>query len=90
VKKPQDLITPSHIISSPGHESLCHGAVSVVVRRQNKDNFDKSSKIFYSWTTDQNAFIFGIEHPWGEEIQACSNKVPRIMYGSAPGAWTFT
>jgi len=25
-------------------------------------------------------------HPWGKEIQVCSNKVPRVMYGPTPGA----
>jgi len=24
--------------------------------------------------------IFGKEHLWGEEIQACINEVPRVMY----------
>jgi len=27
-----------------------------------------------------------MEHPLGKEIQICSNKVPRIMYGPTPGA----
>jgi len=26
----------------------------------------------------------------GEEIQVCLNEVPRVMYGPAPGAKTFT
>jgi len=30
--------------------------------------------------------IFSMEHPWGKEIQGCSNKVPRVMYGPTPGA----
>jgi len=54
---------------------------------QNKDNFDKYSKIFFSWTTGRNTLIFGIEHryPWGKGIQVCSNKVPRVMYGTTLG-----
>jgi len=24
------------------------------------------------------ALIFSMEHPWGKEIQVCSNKVPRV------------
>jgi len=30
--------------------------------------------------------IFGREHPWGKEIQVCSNEVPRVKYGPVPGA----
>jgi len=26
-----------------------------------------------------------MDHPLGEEIQDCSNEVPRVMYGPAPG-----
>jgi len=25
-------------------------------------------------------------HPWGKEIQDCSDDVPRVMYGPTPGA----
>jgi len=40
--------------------------------------------------TGRNALIFDMEHPWDKEIQVCSNEVPRVMYGPAPGASTFT
>jgi len=30
---------------------------------QNKEKFDKSSKIFFSRTTGRNALIFSMEHP---------------------------
>jgi len=30
-----------------------------------------------------------MEHPWGKEIQVCSNKVSRVMYGPTPGGLTF-
>jgi len=33
-----------------------------------------------------NALVFSMEHPWGKEIQVCSNKVPRVMHGPTPGA----
>jgi len=26
-----------------------------------------------------------MEHPWGKEIQFCSNEVPRVMYNPAQG-----
>jgi len=29
-----------------------------------------------------------IWHPWGKEIEVCSNIVPRVMYGPAAGAET--
>jgi len=29
----------------------------------------------------RNALIFVVEHPWGKEIQVCSNEVPAVMYG---------
>jgi len=32
------------------------------------------------------ALIFGMEHPWGKEIQVSSNKIPRVIYGPTPGA----
>jgi len=25
--------------------------------------------------------IFGMEHPWGKEIQVCSNEVPGVING---------
>jgi len=34
----------------------------------------------------KNALMFGMDYPWGKEIQICSNKVPRVMYGPTPGA----
>jgi len=34
----------------------------------------------------QNVLIFSMEHPWGKEIQICSNKDPRVMYGPTPWA----
>jgi len=40
-------------------------------------------------TTYLNALIFGREHPWGKEIQLCSNEAPRVMYGPAPKALNF-
>jgi len=43
---------------------------------QNQENFDKSSKNIFSWTTGRNALMFGMDHPWGKEIQHCSNEVP--------------
>jgi len=43
-------------------------------------NLQKSS--FHS----QNVLIFGMEYSLGKEIQVCSNKVPRTIYGSTPGA----
>jgi len=52
---------------------------------QNMENFDKSSKIFFSGTNGWNALIFGIEHHLGKEIQICSNEVPTVMYGLVPG-----
>jgi len=55
-------------------------------KRQNKDNFDKSSRIFFSRATGRNALIFSMEHPWGKEIQVCSSKVPKIMHGPTQGA----
>jgi len=48
---------------------------------QNKENFDKYSKIFSS-TTSQNALLCGKNLSLGERIQVCSNEVPRVMYGS--------
>jgi len=33
------------------------------LRDKKRGNFDKSLKIFFSWTTDLNALIFGIGHP---------------------------
>jgi len=36
--------------------------------------------------TGWNTLIVTIEHPLGKEIQGCSNKVPRVMYGPTPGA----
>jgi len=30
-----------------------------------------------------------MEHPWGKEIQVCSNKVPRDMYGPHPRGLNF-
>jgi len=45
---------------------------------QHKENFDKFSKIF-SCTTDRNALIFGMGHPWGKGIQICSNEVPGVI-----------
>jgi len=36
-------------------------------------------------TTSQNALIFSMEHPWGKEIQMCSNKVPSVMYDPTQG-----
>jgi len=53
---------------------------------QNKENFDKSSITFLSWTNGRNALIFSMAHPWGKEIQFYSNKVPRVMCGPTPGA----
>jgi len=53
---------------------------------QNKEYFYKSSKIFFSWTTGRSVLIFGMNYPLGEGIQVCSNEVPRVMYGPAPGA----
>jgi len=41
---------------------------------QNKDNFDKYSKIFFSWTTDRNALVFSMDHPLGDEFQICTKK----------------
>jgi len=41
----------------------------------------KSSKLFFSLTTGQNGLIFGFKHPWGKEIQLCSNEVPGITNG---------
>jgi len=35
---------------------------------QNKENFDKYSKIFFSLTTGRNALKFGMEHPCGKDI----------------------
>jgi len=29
------------------------------------------------------ALIFGMEHPWGKEIQVCSNEVPEVINGHA-------
>jgi len=31
-----------------------------------------------SVSTSWNTLIFGMEHPWEEEIQVCSNKVPGV------------
>jgi len=53
---------------------------------QNKENFDKYSKIFFSCTTGRNVLIFGLECPWGKEIQICSNTVPRVMHDPTLGA----
>jgi len=30
-----------------------------------------------------------MEHPWGKEIQVCSNKVPRVIYGPHPRGLNF-
>jgi len=49
----------------------------VQIKGLNKENFDKSSEIF-SCTTGRNALIFGMEYPWGKEIQVCSDKVSGI------------
>jgi len=27
----------------------------------------------------QNTLIFGVGHPWGKEIQICSNKLPGVI-----------
>jgi len=29
--------------------------------------------------TGWNVLIFSMEHPWGKEIQVCSNKVPKVI-----------
>jgi len=50
---------------------------------QNKDIFDKTSKIFFSCTTGWNALIFGMEHPWDKEIQLYSNELPGVINGHA-------
>jgi len=50
---------------------------------QNKKNIVQYSKIFFSLTTGRNALIFGMQHPWGKEIQVCSNKVPGVINGHA-------
>jgi len=55
-------------------------------KRNNKENVEKSSKIFFSWTNGRNALIFSMEHTWSKEIQVCSNQVPRVMCGPTPGA----
>jgi len=47
-------------------------------------------KIFFAWTTGQNALIFSMEHPWGKEIPVCLNEILRVMYGPTLGALTFT
>jgi len=49
----------------------------------------KIRKIFLSWTIGWNALIFGIEHPWGKEIQVCSNEVPRVTNGHARRGHSF-
>jgi len=54
-------------------------------RGQNKDNFDKSSKIFFSLTTGWNELIFDLKHPWGKEIQFCSNEVLGITNSPRQG-----
>jgi len=36
-----------------------------------------------------NALICSMEHPWGKEIQVCSNKVFRVMYGPHPRGLNF-
>jgi len=42
---------------------------------------------YYVAKTFQNIFLINhIEHRLGKEIQICSNEVPRVMYGSGPGA----
>jgi len=46
------------------------GFIFVQIEWLNKENFDKSSKIFSS-TTGRNALIFGMEYPCGKEIQVC-------------------
>jgi len=51
---------------------------------QNKENFDKCST--HEQRTGWNTLIFTMEHPLGKEIQGCSNKVPRVMYGPISGA----
>jgi len=30
-----------------------------------------------------------MEHPWGKEIQVCSNEDPRVMYGPHPRGFNF-
>jgi len=46
------------------------GFIFVQIKGLNKENIDKSSKI-YSRTTSRNALIFGMEYPWVKEIQVC-------------------
>jgi len=46
-------------------------------------NLQKSSS---QELTGRNALIFSMEHPWGKDIQVCSNQVPRVILGPIPWA----
>jgi len=35
-------------------------------------------KILINLQKSSSALIFGMEHPWGKEIQLCSNKVSGV------------
>jgi len=41
------------------------------------------NKVFFLLTAGRNALKFGVEHPWGKEIQFCSNEVPGDINGHA-------
>jgi len=45
----------------------------------------KCLKIVFSQTRKPNAFIFGIEHPWGKEIEHFTNEVPEVQNYPAQG-----
>jgi len=42
--------------------------------------------MFKKYSSQEPLGQFSMEHPWDEEIQVCSNKVPRVMYGPTEGA----
>jgi len=65
---------------------ICVNKGAGLIRVKIRKNLIKSSKLFFSLTIGQNTLILSMEHPWGKEIQFCSNKVPRVMYGPTPRA----
>jgi len=54
---------------------ICSNKEAGPNKGQNKENFDKSSKVFFSWSTGQNALMFVMDRPWGKAIRFCSNEV---------------
>jgi len=63
-------------------KGLFWGPIRGKIRGGGIINLQKSSS--HEPRTGRNTLIFSMEHPWGKEIQGCSNKVPRVMYDPIP------